>query len=217
MKTLKISMLIISFLSTTYLFGQIPIFELCDSRNYIDKYEPKKFDNLMNLNKEIIDSIEKLFLQRFGDRLYKKIYFTSGYNYDIEYLNTSHKEVIKGYQWTIPKYILNYSFYDLDSEIYDCIDITISEKGIIISAFVPKIAPKFRNLNFITKQEAITRIKEKTKRKRIKKINFEYSTINYNAEREIYEWEFGVICKVWIECIPNGKIKFGRFRGLIYF
>lgn len=48
----------------------------------------------------------------------------------------------------------------------------------------------------------------------LQKIKFEFDEFKHNWRKDVFEWEFGQIEKVWIEAYENGEIRIGRVGGI---
>jgi hypothetical protein len=188
----------------------------CSESYWLKGYDPVEIVNKNDLPKDIIDKIELIIKKKMGENLMKKVVFTVGYEYDIEEL--TKKGITKDLQWEVPKYIINYAFYDKHSGIVYCMSFNVSKKGVVTRETVPAIDKKYFFTDFITQDEAIRLIKDKVKKRKLKKIDFENSSIDYNPDKKIFEWTFGsIIYKASIEAIPNGEIRFWKYKGTIFF
>jgi len=216
MKTIfSVILIIITVNCFSQTISEIEVKETCAKRTWIKKYDPVKFVEENRVSKTTLNHIREQLKEKLGGK-YDKIIFTVGFEYDLEFLKNDHKEITKNYKWEIPKYILNYAFYDDKSGIIYCMDFSISKSGKVIQGFVPKINEKFQNLELISEEEAIKYIKsQKIKKRKLKKINLENGRLIYNSKSEIFEWEFGRIELISVEAIPNGKIRFSKFKGII--
>lgn len=195
--------------------SKIELIDKCASRTWIKEYNPIKIADESKLPIRITNHIKNEFKEKFGAK-YNQISFTVGFEYDLKFLKNNHKNITKDYNWEIPKYILNYAFYDDKSGIIYCMNFSISESGKVIQGFVPKINEKFQNLELISEEEAIKRIKShKIKKRKLKNIDLENGRLIYNSKSEFFEWEFGKIKLICVEAIPNGKIRFSRFKGIV--
>jgi len=194
---------------------KIELIDKCASRVWIKEYIPQNFTDESKPPITITNQIRNEFKEKFGAK-YNQISFTVGFEYDLKFLKSDHKNITKDYNWEIPKYILNYAFYDDKSGIIYCMNFSISESGKVIQDFIPKINEKFQNLDFISKEEAIKYIKtRKIKKRKLKNIDLENGRLIYNSKSEVFEWEFGKIKLICVEAIPNGKIRFSKFKGII--
>lgn len=186
---------------------------------WINGYKPTEFRDSNLILPEISNNLNSQFKKAFGKVLFHKVIFFVGYEYDLKRLSKDYAEVIKDYKWEIPQYILNYAFYDNKSKIIYYMHFPISKNGEIMKGFIPKINKAYQNGNFITEQEAVNYISskklKKKDQKKLKKINLKNGRINYNSTSEVFEWEFGAYDLVWIEAIPNGKIRFGKHGGIL--
>jgi hypothetical protein len=219
---MKILVIFLFSLVSSPLLGQefndsLPI-NICADRSYIKDYKPKKILSTDKIDNETISTIISKFQQNFGDIHSQQIRFTVGFDYDLEWLHQKHWKEIKDYQWEIPKYILNYAYYDKSTEILYCMHFDISSNGKIIKGYVPEFSSQFKGRDMLSKQDAIRIIiNSKIKKKKLKKINLQNGKITYNSSKKIFEWEFGGYEKIWVEAFSKGKIRTGKFGGIYDF
>lgn len=184
----------------------------CAARVSVATYKPMEFQNENRIPKEISNFLRKEFQDSLGEYLAGKINFTLGFEYNLKEIYENHYEKVKNYQWEIPRFYLNYAIEDTESNITYCMRFRVSEKGEILGRKTPKLSNKYQNQKILTREEAIAAIRNNLDNEELEKVKFEFGDFKYNWRKNVFEWEFGRVEKVWVEAFKNGEIRIAKFR-----